>query len=149
MPAGLAVELLVRRANAMRRSSSNGGAAAALLEVPFRHSQRLAVYGSLAPGRSNFHVVAPLGGEWRTGYVEGDLHAVGWGAGVGFPALRWWPGGPQVPVHLLVSPRLPAAWPELDAFEGADYQRILIPVYAERPRGRALLAVANIYEGRA
>jgi hypothetical protein len=34
------------------------------LEALFRTSQALAVYGTLAPGQPNHHVVAPLGGEW-------------------------------------------------------------------------------------
>jgi gamma-glutamylcyclotransferase (GGCT)/AIG2-like uncharacterized protein YtfP len=142
-------ELLVRRANARRRAlPSRGSLAAVLLEALFRPSERLATYGSLAPGRQNHHVVAPLGGEWRTGYVEGDLHAEGWGAGMGFPALRWRPRGGRVPVQLLISPRLPGAWPALDAFEGADYRRALIPVYDDRPGARRVMAVANIYESR-
>src|SRR3954452_19168242 len=50
------------------------------LDALFRTSETLAVYGTLAPGEPNYHVVAPLGGEWTSGFVEGDLLAVGWGA---------------------------------------------------------------------
>ena len=33
-------------------------------------SQRLAVYGSLAPGRQNHHIGEPLGGTWTDGVVD-------------------------------------------------------------------------------
>ena len=107
-------------------------------------SRTLAVYGSLAPGRENHHVIAHLAGEWRDGSVTGDLHATGWGAALGFPALRWRSDGPRVPVRVLQSDRLTVAeWARLDEFEGTEYRRILVPVYHDG----GLLAVANLYEG--
>ena len=121
--------------------------AEAQLESLFRTSERLAVYGTLAPGRQNHHIVAPLGGEWTTGFVEGDLFIHGWGAAAGFPALRPRPGGPAVPIHVLASTALPAAWPDLDAFEGAEYRRMLIPVWSGASRaGQRVVTVANVYE---
>jgi hypothetical protein len=33
-------------------------------------SERLAVYGSLSPGRQNHHIVEPLDGRWTDGGVE-------------------------------------------------------------------------------
>ena len=48
----------------------------------------------------------------------------------------------MVAARLLVSDALPAHWSRLDAFEGAAYRRILVPVHWERG---ALLAVANLY----
>ena len=36
-------------------------------------------------------------------------------------------------------------WQELDDFEGAEYRRILLPVYDE-DASASLVAVANIYE---
>jgi gamma-glutamylcyclotransferase (GGCT)/AIG2-like uncharacterized protein YtfP len=120
------------------------------LESLFRTSERLAVYGSLAPGRQNHHIVAPFGGTWTPGYVEGDLVAYGWGAAIGFPALYTRRGGPAVPVHVLTSSALPGAWPGLDAFEGTEYRRVLVPVWsASAPSGHVLhvlLTVANLYE---
>lgn len=90
--------------------------------------QRLAVYGSLAPGRANHHRIAHLPGRWRSGTVHGELAQRGWGAAIGFAGLIWNPAGPEVPVQLLESPALPEAWATLDSFEGADYRRILAPV---------------------
>ena len=148
------VTQLVATANAARgwrdavvRASLPGEAdAERRLEALFAISQTLAVYGTLAPGRPNHHVVAPLGGEWADGVVEGELSAEGWGATLGYPGLRPRVGGAVVAVQLLTSPVLPTAWPELDRFEGPEYRRILIPVFRPAPAGeRQLYTVANIY----
>jgi gamma-glutamylcyclotransferase (GGCT)/AIG2-like uncharacterized protein YtfP len=148
---------LVRSANTARRqTAASGGAsggrtdAEAQLESLFRTGERLAVYGSLAPGRQNHHIVGPLGGTWTEGVVEGDLFRYGWGTAIGFPALRLRPGGPAVPVHVLTSPALRTAWEELDAFEGAEYRRVLVPVWSAADRdARRLVTVANLYEAAA
>ncbi|MGZ8456592.1 MAG: gamma-glutamylcyclotransferase [Gemmatirosa sp.] len=116
------------------------------LEAHFHVSHVLAVYGTLAPGRSNHHVVAPLGGAWTAGVVEGALAPEGWGATLGYPALRPQAGGAAVPVQVLSSARLPEAWGRLDAFEGPAYRRVLVPVFdAEASRERRLYTVANLY----
>jgi gamma-glutamylcyclotransferase (GGCT)/AIG2-like uncharacterized protein YtfP len=116
------------------------------LDSLFAVRRTLAVYGTLAPGRPKHHVVAPLGGEWAPGIVEGDLLAEGWGAPLGFPAFNPRIGGAAIPVHVLTSPALPSAFPELDDFEGPEYRRILIPVFtAGPPAMRRLYTVANIY----
>jgi hypothetical protein len=36
------------------------------------------------------------------------------------------------------------AWQELDAFEGSEYRRVLIPVYSEDTDAQ-LLYIANLY----
>ncbi len=116
------------------------------LEDLFRTSRTLAVYGTLAPGEPNHHVVAPLGGEWTDGVVEGDLFPVGWGATLGFPAFRPRPGGAAVAAKVLTAEALPAAWPDLDRFEGAEYRRILVPVFRLGGGGEErLYTVANLY----
>jgi len=123
------------------------------LEARFRTRHVLAVYGTLAPGRSNHHVVAPLGGEWTDGVVEGELLPEGWGAALGYAAFRPLAGGATVAVHVLTSARLPDAWAWLDAFEGPEYRRILVPVFGPGAAGeRRLRTVANLYavaDGRA
>jgi gamma-glutamylcyclotransferase (GGCT)/AIG2-like uncharacterized protein YtfP len=58
------------------------------LDALFRTSHTLAVYGTLAPGQPNHHVVAPLGGEWTDGTIEGDLIPLGWDAALGYPGFR-------------------------------------------------------------
>jgi gamma-glutamylcyclotransferase (GGCT)/AIG2-like uncharacterized protein YtfP len=148
------VSRLVAVANAARESievsgrmeDPGGGDAEWQLDELFRTDERLAVYGTLAPGRPNHHVVAPLGGEWTEGVVEGDLYPVGWGATLGYPAFRPRAGGPAVAVHVLTSPKLALAWPALDEFEGPGYRRILIPVLTPGTADeRRLLTVANLY----
>jgi gamma-glutamylcyclotransferase (GGCT)/AIG2-like uncharacterized protein YtfP len=101
---------------------------------------RLAVYGTLAPGERNHHLLQGLPGEWSAGTVEG-FRAV---LPDGLPAFEWRPGAPPVPIAVFTSPLLPSAWPRLDSFEGADYPRILVPV--ARPDGSAL--ACNLYERR-
>jgi gamma-glutamylcyclotransferase (GGCT)/AIG2-like uncharacterized protein YtfP len=110
-------------------------------ETRFAASRNLAVYGSLAPGKSNHERIAHLKGTWSDGYVEGKLVKAGWGSARGFPALHWKPGAGRVPVWVLESAELPEAWAALDEFEGSDYTRILVPVMRV---GRPVL-VANIY----
>ena len=61
---------------------------------------RLAVYGSLAPGKSNHHMLARYAGTWSRGRVRGDLVNAGWGAAGGFPALIPRDDGPWVDVQL-------------------------------------------------
>jgi gamma-glutamylcyclotransferase (GGCT)/AIG2-like uncharacterized protein YtfP len=89
---------------------------------------RLAVYGTLAPGRVNHHQLAGLNGDWRRGSVRGHLVEAGWGATLGFPALSLDPDGPVVDVLLFESPDLPAHWERLDAFEGDGYRRVVTTV---------------------
>ncbi len=116
------------------------------LEILFGISQTLAVYGTLVPGRSNHHIVEPLGGEWTEGFVEGDLSPTGWGATLGFPAFRPRTNGPLVAVHVLTSSRLRSNWSTLDDFEGPAYQRILVPVLkVDAANIRQLHTVANLY----
>lgn len=150
----LEVSRLIAAANALRwqpdaadiAMESAGRRTEEQLEALFNTSHTLAVYGSLAPGRSNYHIVVPLGGEWTEGLVEGELIPAGWGAALGYPAFRPRVGGAAVAVYVLTSPLLAAAWPDLDRFEGPEYQRILVPVFSPGPAGeRRLVTVANLY----
>jgi gamma-glutamylcyclotransferase (GGCT)/AIG2-like uncharacterized protein YtfP len=99
--------------------------------------QRLAVYGTLAPGRSNHGQLAGLRGGWRSGLVRGRLAPEGWGAALGYPALAPDPDGPDVEVQLFESPDLPAHWERLDAFEGEGYRRVAIMVVTPEGETRA------------
>lgn len=85
---------------------------------------RLAVYGTLAPGRPNHHQLEGLAGSWRAGTVRGRLVAQGWGAELGFPGLVLDVEGDDVAVQLFESGDLLSHWPRLDAFEGAGYKRV-------------------------
>ena len=48
---------------------------------------RLFVYGTLAPGRPNEHVLADVPGRWEPATVSGSLREEGWGAAVGYPGI--------------------------------------------------------------
>lgn len=98
---------------------------------------RLATYGTLAPGRSNHHELADLTGNWRKGYVQGDLVASGWGAAEGYPGIYLDPAGARVEVFVLESLDLPAHWARLDEFEGDEYERVVTEVRSE---GATMLA---------
>ena len=121
------------------------------LDDLFRTGHALATYGTLAPGRPNHHVLAPLGGEWTEGLIEGDLISLGWGAELGYPEFRPRAGGGTVAVWVLTASQLADAWPELDRFEGEGYRRILVPVFAKEMGSaqeageRRLYTVANLY----
>ena len=94
--------------------------------------QRLATYGTLAPGRPNHAQLAGLPGRWLTGYVRGTLTDAGWGAALGYPALILDPGGAAVEVHVFESAALPDNWSRLDAFEGPGYLRVVTEVTTEQ-----------------
>lgn len=131
-----------------RLREADSGAALELehrLGNAFSAHHHLAVYGSLAPGGPSHDEVSHLTGEWHSGYsVRGELLQSGWGADLGYPALRWLPTGGEVAVHLFVSPLLPQHWTRLDMFEGPDYLRILVPVH----RSGQVATVANLYSAR-
>lgn len=99
------------------------------------------VYGTLAPGRSNHHVIAALRGTWTDVFVRGHLHSAGWGVTRGYLGLVPDSDGERLPVKLFSSPDLPEHWQRLDEFEGPDYHRVLIPV----EDGDGVFATANVY----
>ena len=86
--------------------------------------ERLAVYGSLAPGGKHHDVLAGLRGTWREGTIGGRL-APGAGPAKGYPVLTLAPESPatRVEVRVFESPDLPDHWPRLSAFEGPGYRR--------------------------
>lgn len=138
---------LIDKVNAARRRGAAAADAESQLDSLYGTGDRLAVYGSLAPGRQNHHIVAPLSGTWTEGVIEGELLTYGWGAAMGYPALHLRRGGPSVPVDVLTSAALRAAWADLDAFEGAEYRRVVAAVWSTIGASeRTLLTVANLYE---
>lgn len=87
---------------------------------------RLFVYGTLAPGRSNAHVLAGVPGTWQPATVRGRLYPQGWGAAAGYPGIVPCPSAGEVQGFVFSSPALPAHWQRLDAFEGEGYVRIIV-----------------------
>lgn len=107
-------------------------------------SQRLAVYGSLAPGKRNAHILEPLGGKWTPAIVHGHLRPILSGEFVGYNIIELAEDGDPVPCLLFSSRDLPAFWDQLDAFEGPAYVRTIT-----RVRVGDAVVEANIYEDRA
>ncbi|UPQ80989.1 gamma-glutamylcyclotransferase [Pseudomonas knackmussii] len=85
--------------------------------------ERLFVYGSLAPGRPNEHILAGVAGSWEAASVTGTLREEGWGAAMGFPGLDLNEQGERIEGFVFSSNQLPAQWAALDAFEGDAYIR--------------------------
>lgn len=85
--------------------------------------QHFFVYGTLAPGCPNEHILAPIEGMWREGTVKGTLYHEGWGAEQGYPGIVLDDAGEKVPGMLFSSEALNEHWNMLDEFEGEGYQR--------------------------
>lgn len=88
-------------------------------------TERLFVYGTLAPGRPNAHVLADVAGTWTPATVTGTLHAEGWGAAQGYPGIVLDPHGAAVDGLVFSSDELAQHWARLDAFEGDGYERVV------------------------
>lgn len=100
--------------------------------------ERLFVYGTLAPGRSNAEQLARVPGTWSRARVRGRLFPKGWGASLGYPALVLDADCGIVEGFLFSSDVLQAHWERLDAFEGEGYERVRTQV--EREDGTMLEA---------
>ncbi len=144
---GEGLQRVLARVNAYRRAGricEGWTVAEQMMDLLFDTSKHLAVYGSLAPGEANHYVIDGMPGTWYDGTINGVFYDQGWGARIGFPALRWMPRGKPIPVQLFVSDGLEHDWGRIDAFEGFEYQRVLAPLYDDD----GFLGVANIYEVR-
>ena len=111
-----------------------------LLECP---SCRLVVYGTLAPGQPNHHVIQAIEGSWRPcrlNAVVKELH--------GLPVMTWLPRG-RLTVNALLfeSDDLPGHWQVLDRFEGTGYRRHLVEASVSTSGEREDATVANAYIG--
>lgn len=103
--------------------------------------ERLFVYGTLAPGQPNAHVLADIPGTWKPATVRGTLLPEGWGAAVGYPGIILDESGGEVKGFIFSSKALAAHWPRLDAFEGDGYERVV----AAATLGDGTIVKAHIY----
>jgi haloacetate dehalogenase len=110
-------------------------------------TDRLFVYGTLAPGRPNEHLLAGLRGTWHPATVRGTLHPSGWGAALGYPGIVLDEAGSQVRGLLFSSEDLAAHWARLDDFEGEGYERVLVEATLEG--GTVVQAFVYALSGRA
>lgn len=90
--------------------------------------QKLFVYGTLCPGRPNEHILQNIGGEWEIGTIRGTLHEKGWGATMGYPAVKLSDNGDFIEGYVFSSNQLKNHWEALDEFEGEAYKRVLTKV---------------------
>jgi gamma-glutamylcyclotransferase (GGCT)/AIG2-like uncharacterized protein YtfP len=108
-------------------------------------TDRLFVYGTLAPGRPNAHVLAGLAGSWEPASVKGTLLQQGWGAAIGYPGIVLDERGDEVQGLVFRSDELAAHWPRLDEFEGDGYERVLAS--ARLPDGTLVEAYIYVLSG--
>lgn len=98
----------------------------------------LFVYGTLAPGEENAHIMDGMVGEWHCAFVRGTRYDTGWGTHKKHPGFM--PDENAAPIKGLVfiSNDLPAHWTRLDKFEGENYQRV--PIKAVMDNGEIIEA---------
>lgn len=108
-------------------------------------THRLFVYGTLAPGRPNEHVLRGVPGEWEVASVRGELLEQGWGAAIGFPGIVLDERGAEVRGFLFTSEKLRDHWTRLDDFEGDGYERVLTT--ATLPGGQTLSTYIYVLRG--
>lgn len=89
-------------------------------------TERLFVYGTLAPGRPNAHMLADVPGRWLPASVRGLLLPQGWGAAAGYPGIVPDENGAEVHGFVFESAALAQHWARLDEFEGDGYRRVAI-----------------------
>ncbi len=88
-------------------------------------TDRLFVYGTLAPGRPKEHVLAEVPGTWEPATVKGKLLQEGWGAAFGYPGIVLDELGGEVHGFIFSSVEFSAHWGRLDEFEGDGYERVV------------------------
>lgn len=101
-------------------------------------SQRLAVYGTLAPDEANASQLAGLNGHWDDGSVSGTIIERD-----GFLEFRWTLNPTQIAVRVFSADELGSQMDRIDRFEGPRYQRILVPILAI-----GITSVCQIYQGK-
>lgn len=85
--------------------------------------EHLFVYGTLAPGRSNEHLLENLSGKWRPATIQGRLTRGVRGSARGYPGVLLEDTENEVEGLLFSSTDLTRHWQRLDAFEGNGYER--------------------------
>ncbi len=86
-------------------------------------------------------MLAPLAGRWFSGVVRGRRIPAGWGATYGYPGLQLDAAGDEVAVQVFESAALAEHWEQLDAFEGAEYERVPVDVQCASGSIRAYVYV--------
>lgn len=87
--------------------------------------ERLFVYGSLAPGENNAHVMADINGEWQPATLRGTMLNPDWRSTGGYPSMILATDSGSIEGLVFESKDLANHWTMLDSFEGDGYQREL------------------------
>lgn len=103
-----------------------------------RPSERLAVYGTLAPEEANGGLLGGIQGEWLEGRVRGRLRLRD-----ALREFRWETCSNDIPVRTFSSHELPTIIERIDRFEGSRHERILVPILINE-----VIVVGNIYQGK-
>src|SRR3546814_6998489 len=99
----------VNRARLGLRTGDDPAAIERDIEDMFRPFVKLAIYGTLAPGKANHHYIGGLGGAWQDAAVRGSLGRVPCGMHGGLPAMLLDPASPLQTLKLLPCEGLPSA----------------------------------------
>ncbi len=92
---------------------------------------RLFVYGTLAPGRSNARELTRIPGAWEPVRIKGKFYREGWGAASGYPGVILDDCGDDVQGVLFSSGELAGHWQRLDDSEGSGYRRVITAAIRE------------------
>lgn len=90
--------------------------------------QRLFVYGTLAPGQANAHILERVEGNWRRAQVRARLYPPGTPPIIDYPVIIADESADWIDGWLLESSELAALWPSLDRFETEAYRRERVAV---------------------
>jgi len=104
----------------------------------------LIVYGSLAPGEANHHIISHIEGIWYKALIKGKILDNGWATRTGYPEFRRAEtDSGHVEVLAFVSEDLHKHWDHIDEFEGTErYKRSTISCELENGK----VVDAFIYE---
>lgn len=91
----------------------------------------LIIYGSLAPGEKNHHIISHIKGSWHKATIQGRIIDNGWSDNrSGYPEFQKVENGEAantLSVMAFISSELDAHWKLLDDFEASEnYSRVRI-----------------------
>lgn len=96
----------------------------------FSATERLFVYGSLAPGESNERFLKRIQGTWQEANIFGTLINPEWRISGGYPGLKLDNPTNLVEGKVFTSSHLRDLWAELDEFEDTEqYTRVLVSIF--------------------
>jgi gamma-glutamylcyclotransferase (GGCT)/AIG2-like uncharacterized protein YtfP len=107
----------------------------------------LFVYGTLCPGERNHYLLADVQGDWYPATLQAVRTDRGWGSAKGYPGIEL-SDNPDDIVHgwLLKAKDLTATIPQLDEFEGAGYQRVIVEIRYQPNMDMVQTTTAFTYE---